>query len=353
MRAEEWSGPGPRSRAAAAERRRLLAPLLVGRGDVLVDDRLGAVREVAELRLPQGEGVGTLDGVAVLEGHRRILAEKRVVDVEAALVVAEVRQRQPFLAVRAVVEHGVALHERAAAGVLAGEAHVRALHEERPKASSSPKPQSTLPLRLMSRRFSSSCCSFLCTVKPSGLFTKASPIWCTTAGYAGGLRLADGLVDAARRRGDDAGRAGLGGVGLGERDLEAVLEVRLRLVVLLLGDVAAADERLGVEAPHGALRLDEVRHQRLRHRRVVALVVTATAVADEVDDDVAVELLAVGDGELCDADDGFGVVAVDVQDRRLDGLGDVGGVDRGAPVLRSVVKPTWLLTTTCTVPPVR
>ena len=85
---------------------------------------------------------------------------------------------------------------------------------------------------------------------------------------------------------------------LGERDLEAVLEVALGLLVLLLGDVTAADERLGVEAADRALRLDEVRHERLRHRRVVALVVTAAAVADEVDHDVAVEALAVGEGEL-------------------------------------------------------
>jgi hypothetical protein len=67
-------------------------------------------------------------------------------------------------------------------------------------------------------------------------------------GHAGGLGLADRLVDLGGGGRDDAGRAGLRGVRLGERDLEAVLEVGLRLLVLLLGDVAAADERLGVEA---------------------------------------------------------------------------------------------------------
>ena len=110
---------------------RLLAPLLVGGGDVLVDDRLRAVGEVAELRLPQGQRVGPLDRVAVLERHRAVLAQQRVVHVEAALVLAEVRQRQPLLAVRAVVDDRVTLHEGSAARVLPGEAHVRALHEER------------------------------------------------------------------------------------------------------------------------------------------------------------------------------------------------------------------------------
>ena len=50
-------GPGPRSRAAAAARRRALAPLLLAGGDELVDDRLRAVDEVAELRLPQHQRV--------------------------------------------------------------------------------------------------------------------------------------------------------------------------------------------------------------------------------------------------------------------------------------------------------
>ena len=71
-------------------------------------------------------------------------------------------------------------------------------------------------------------------------------------------------------------------------------------------------------------------HQRLGHRRVVALVVAAAAVADHVDDDVLVELLAEVVGELGDADAGLGVVAVDVEDRGLDHPRDVGGVRRGA-----------------------
>ena len=142
----------------------------------------------------------------------------------------------------------------------------------------------------MSRRLSSSCCSFAWTVKPSGLFTNASPIEVHDfARDAGGLATASGGRLARRppprRRGD----ARLGRVRLGERDLEAVLEVPLGLLVLLLGDVAATDEGLDVQAAHRALRLDEVRHERLRHRGVVALVVTASAVADEVDHDVAVQ----------------------------------------------------------------
>ena len=56
----------------------------------------------------------------------------------------------------------------------------------------------------------------------------------------------------------------------------------------------------------------------------------AAAVADQVDDDVLVELLAEVEGELGDPHAGLGVVAVDVEDRRLDHPGDVGGVERRA-----------------------
>src|SRR3712207_9168389 len=44
-------------------------------------------------------------------------------------------------------------------------------------------------------------------------------------------------------------------------------------------------------SPDRALAVDDVVHQRLGHRRVVALVVPAPAVADQVDDDVLLERL--------------------------------------------------------------
>ena len=206
-----------------------------------------------------------------------------------------------------------------------------------PSASSSPKPQSILPLRLMSWRLLSSCWIFGCTVKPAGLLSNASPIACTTSVETPVVSSSPETTSVVARRlggADDRDRAGLRGVRLGEGPLEAVLEVAVRLLVLLLGDVATSDERLGVELADRALRLDEVVHERLRHRGVVALVVAAAAVADEVDDDVALELLAVAERELGDPHDGLGVVAVHVEDRGLDGLRDIRRVDRRARVAR-------------------
>jgi hypothetical protein len=65
-------------------------PLALARRDELVEHHLGAVGEVAELRLPQGERVRLGQGVAVLEAEHRLLREHRVDDLVAGLAVADV-----------------------------------------------------------------------------------------------------------------------------------------------------------------------------------------------------------------------------------------------------------------------
>ena len=116
---------------------RRLTPLVVGGHEEVVDDDLGAVGEVAELRLPRHQGVGGLHRVAVLETHRRVLRQQRVVDPEAPDVLApEVGQRDPLLPRAVVDEHGVALAEGPAPGVLARQAHVGALEQDRPEGQS-------------------------------------------------------------------------------------------------------------------------------------------------------------------------------------------------------------------------
>ena len=64
-------------------------------------------------------------------------------------------------------------------------------------------------------------------------------------------------------------------------------------------------------------------HERLGEARLVALVMAEAAVAPHVDDDVAGEFLAIFDGELAGEGHRLRIVAVDVEDRRLDRLGDV------------------------------
>ena len=73
---------------------------------------------------------------------------------------------------------------------------------------------------------------------------------------------------------------------------------------------------------------DRLVHPRLRQRGFVAFVMAMTAVAKHVDDDVLAELLSEFVREPDRADARFGVIAVDVKDRRLHGLRGVGGIHR-------------------------
>src|SRR5699024_8014581 len=95
---------------------------------------------------------------------------------------------------------------------------------------------------------------------------------------------------------------------------------------LLLRDVTTTDKVLGVGLANALLLVDDLVHARLRHRRVVSLVVAATAVADEVDHDVLLELLAEVHGQTRHPDAGLGAVTVDVEDRCAAHLGDVRAV---------------------------
>ena len=119
-----------------------------------------------------------------------------------------------------------------------------------------------------------------------------------------------------------------------EHPFQLALVVAQRVFGLFHRDVAAADQRFGVGLADPALDVDDVVHGGVRHRRVVALVVSTPAVAQHVDDDVLLELLAEVHGQLRHPHTGFRVVAVDVKDRRPDHLRDVGAVLAGSRVLR-------------------
>ena len=113
---------------------------------------------------------------------------------------------------------------------------------------------------------------------------------------------------------------------LGVQRLAFVFEV-------LLGDDAPLDQPLFVAFADRLAALDAPIHLGLGERGLVALVVSELAVADQVDDDVGLELLTVLDRELGRVGGGLGVVAVDVKDRRVEHVRDCRGVDRGARVM--------------------
>ena len=121
---------GARALVAVREQQRQargLAPLGQRRDDELVDDHLRGVDEVAELRLPQHERLRRLHRVAVLEAEAGDLRQRRVVQLHRRERARQVLDRRDPLAGLGVVQDEVALGERAALDVLAGEADRRAL----------------------------------------------------------------------------------------------------------------------------------------------------------------------------------------------------------------------------------
>ena len=93
-RALECSGPIPskpcgNKQHEAAEP----APFVFGADDELIDDHLGRVDEVAELRLPHHQAVGAIETVAVLEAQHAGFRQRAVVNFDRRLIGRQIRQR--------------------------------------------------------------------------------------------------------------------------------------------------------------------------------------------------------------------------------------------------------------------
>ena len=221
----------------------------------------------------------------------------------------------------------MALGERAAAGVLTGQPHQLALgHQRTQRQQLAERPVDLalvghLPAPLQHRL----------DPRMHGEALRERQVRVTDAGqqrlvHRGGQAPRDHLVGLHRLAG--LGRVLLQLPPLVEHPLQLALVVAQRVLGLFHRDVAAADQRLGVGLADAALDVDDVVHRRLRHRRVVALVVPAPAVAQHVDDDVLLELLPEVHGQPGHPHARLRVVAVDVEDRRADHLRDVGAVLR-------------------------
>ena len=79
------------------------APLCVTRADELVDDDLGAIREVAELAFPDRQRIRLGRRVAVLESEHRLFRQQRIDNPESVRSVDNMPQRRVFTIVDLVV----------------------------------------------------------------------------------------------------------------------------------------------------------------------------------------------------------------------------------------------------------
>ena len=314
------------------DHRVVLVPLVLGGHDVLVDDDLGAVDEVAELRLPQHQGLGIRVRVSVLESDGGVLGQQRVVHPEL-LRTGQFRQRDPHPLVGVVDESGVPLAEGAASRVLAGQTHRTALQHQRAEGQ-----------RLAGGPFDVAL--FVVRLGAGLELLGQLRMWREIRGIVG--ELGEDPIEGrplhtrvhVRQNADGLGRLGhLGGgrrvrAGLVQGHLQLSLEIVEGLLGFFQRDVAATHEGLDVQLANAALLGDGLVHERLRVAGVVAFVVSVAAVAHHVDHDVLVESLAVFPGQAGHPHARLGVVTVHVEDGSLHHLGHVAAVQRRTRELR-------------------
>ena len=123
------------------------------------------------------------------------------------------------------------------------------------------------------------------------------------------------------------------GAGL-EFGIEPGAPVGLGLLDLAFGHHAFGDQALGIDLERRRMRGDLLVHHRLGEGRLVALVVAVPAIAEHVDHDRLVEFLPELDRDLGREHHRFRIVAVDVEDRRIDHLRHVGRIGRGPRIAR-------------------
>ena len=308
-------------------------PLGKAGGDELVEDHLGAVGEVAELRFPHHQGFRIGGGITVLEAQHTLLRQQRVVDREAVFAGHQRLQRGVACAVLVVMHGGMAMEEGAALHVLAAEAHVEAFVEI--GRVSHGLGETPVHRQLAGRHARAVLVDFLYArmqreafrqrqqlarqrlqlVTGHQRFGRRVPAALTVLGPVDGVLVAD---QAQRDAGNVLALVEAGTVILGQR----------------LG-VAASDgtlflQALGIQRHGGRVLLDRLVHHRAGYRRLVGLVVTPAAVAADVDDDVLVELVAEVHRQARDEHHRLRIVAVHMEHRRFQHLGQVGAVARRA-----------------------
>ena len=310
-------------------------PFVLTAGDELVDDDLGAIGKIAELRFPNDQAGRRGGRIAVFKGQHRFLGQQGVVDQKAGLVIAHVLQGDQAVVVALVMQHRVAVRERAAAHILPGEAH-------------------RIPLFQQTR---------------VGQGLGKAPV----EGHGPGRHLAPILEDLRylARQGEvvrghirivgqglqvlqiDAGRAGqrplvtqIGrpvhehariGFGYQTRYQRLVAIQRLavfldQLSIFLFADHAGLDKTARVDIARAGVLANGPIHGRLGYRGLVRFVVPAAAIADQVHHRVALEFIAVIDRQLGDEQHRLRVVGVDVKNRRLHHFCHVRAVLRGAGI---------------------
>ena len=133
------------------------------------------------------------------------------------------------------------------------------------------------------------------------------------------------------------------GLSAVEHPLQLVQVIAVHVRRLGVGDDAARRRGSGADLTDGRVRGDLLVHERLGERRLVAFVVAVAAVADQIDQEIALERRAVRDGETGRLDARFRIVGVDMDDRDLESTGEPARVQRAVGLARHRREPELIV----------
>ena len=308
---------------------RVLLPLRTIGDHELIDDRRGDVGEIAELRFPAHQRVGGCGAESVLEAHHCGFAERTVGDFHPRLRIRHMLQRRVGVAVVRVVQHRLTMTEGAALDVLTGETHMHSVFEQRAK-------RQRFGVTPIDRLFESFATAFECPGE--------TRIDCQFL-RPGEQRFVQRLQTRGGHGGLHCfGRRWIGnafGVLFGSRIVDRVenpLELLRELIVDRI-DVGFRDDTITHQArtpdlTRRRMRLDARVQLGLGEERLVGLVVTVTAIANEVDQEVLAEACPICNRDAHRHHAGFGVIRIDMHNRHVESFRQIAGIVRAAGIDR-------------------
>src|SRR5579885_3120491 len=280
-------------------------PFVLAGADELINDDLRAVCEIAELGLPEHKGFGIVAAEAVLEAEAAGLGEGRIVNFAESLIAREVGKCEVVVLGLRVNEHGVALIESAALGVLSGEANGRAFQNERTESEQ----------------------------------LRKTVIHRARAGaHFGALLRGESGIDFVRRIVFAVleGRPVIGQLAKMGHFAERTRFALFFFVFLANGfdNVSGINAGLlGINLPERRVVLDALVEQGLSDGGVIHFTVAVAPIADQVHNDIAAKGGAIFGGKAAHAHDGVRVFGIDVKDGDTLALGKVRG-EAGGVLLR-------------------
>src|SRR5689334_4602362 len=120
-------------------------------------------------------------------------------------------------------------------------------------------------------------------------------------------------------------------------------DVRVESLDVILAHDALAHETRAPRLTRRRMVLHQLVHPRLREARLIGLVVTVATETDDIDEEILAEALAIRDRETHCLDARLGVVAIHVNDRYLEPLGEVARVECRARVARIRREPDLIV----------